>query len=127
MTATYNIWGNVNNTAYALPMSQLLPSVPASQGYVLAWDIIEQAIGYAPLSFDFSNGDASLAGSLNLAAGKVLKVNGVQVVSARSTGWVAATGTATRSTFDTASVTLSQLAERVKALTDDLRTHGLIV
>lgn len=36
------------------------------------------------------------------------------------TGWVQATGTATRSTFDTTTVTLPQLAERVKALIDDL-------
>lgn len=36
------------------------------------------------------------------------------------TGWSAASGTATRSTFDTATVTLPQLAERVKALVDDL-------
>lgn len=127
MTATFNVWGNVGNSAYALPMSKLIPAIPASQGYVLAWDVIEQALDYAPLSIDFSTGDASLAGNFNVAVGKVYKVNGVQVVSARSTGWAAATGTATRSTFDTATVTLDQLAERVKALTDDLRTHGLIV
>jgi len=36
------------------------------------------------------------------------------------TGWVAATGTATRSTFDTTTVTLPELAERLKALIDDL-------
>lgn len=126
MTAAYNVWGNVGNQAYALPMTQLAPTVPLTQGYVLAWDIVEQAIGYAPLSFDFATGDASLAGSLNLAAGKVFKINAVQVVGAKRTGWIAATGTATRSTFDTATVTLAQLAERVKALTDDLRVHGLI-
>lgn len=37
----------------------------------------------------------------------------------------AATGTATRTTFDTATVTLPQLAERVKALIDDWRGYGL--
>lgn len=37
----------------------------------------------------------------------------------------AATGTATRTTYDTATVTLSQLAERVKAIIDDLRGYGL--
>lgn len=37
----------------------------------------------------------------------------------------AATGTATRTAFDTASVTLPQLAERVKAIIDDLRAYGL--
>lgn len=127
MTATYNVWGNVGNSAYALPMSQLIPAIPASQGYVLAWDIVAQALDYAPLSFTFSTGDASLTGNMNVAAGKGYKVNGTKVVGAQSTGWVAATGTATRSTFDTATVTLAQLAQAVKALTDDLRTHGLIV
>lgn len=41
-------------------------------------------------------------------------------------GWAAATGTATRTTFDTATVTLPQLAERVKALIDDLTTNQMI-
>jgi hypothetical protein len=49
-----------------------------------------------------------------------------QVVSARRTGWAAPTGTATRTTFATSTITLPQLAERVKALIDDLTTHGLI-
>jgi hypothetical protein len=49
-----------------------------------------------------------------------------QVVGARITGWDAATGTATRTAFDTSTVTLPELAERLKALIDDLRTHGLI-
>ena len=49
-----------------------------------------------------------------------------QVVSDRRTGWAAPTGTATRTTFATSTVTLPQLAERVKALIDDLTTHGLI-
>jgi hypothetical protein len=53
-------------------------------------------------------------------------VDGVQVVSNRRTGWTAATGTATRTTFATSTVTLPQLAERVKALIDDLSAHGLI-
>jgi len=49
-----------------------------------------------------------------------------QVVSARRTGWAAPTGTATRTTFATSTVTLPQLAERVKGLIDDLVAHGLI-
>jgi hypothetical protein len=55
-----------------------------------------------------------------------LRANGVQLLGTRRTGWVAPTGTATRSTFVTSTVTVSQLAERVKALIDDLTTHGLI-
>lgn len=48
------------------------------------------------------------------------------VVGQRRSGWDAATGTATRTTFNTATVTVSQLAERVKGLIDDLLGHGLI-
>jgi len=48
------------------------------------------------------------------------------VVGSRKTGWAAPTGTATRSAFATSSVTTTQLAERVKALIDDLTSHGLI-
>lgn len=54
------------------------------------------------------------------------EVDGTQVVTNRVTGWAAATGTATRTTFATSTVTTAQLAERVKALIDDLITHGLI-
>ena len=55
-----------------------------------------------------------------------LTANGVQLLGVRSPGWTAATGTPTRTTFDTAAVTLPQLAQRVKALIDDLIQHGLI-
>lgn len=55
-----------------------------------------------------------------------LSIGSSQVVSTRVTGWGAATGTATRTTFATSTVTTAQLAERVKALIDDLITHGLI-
>lgn len=54
------------------------------------------------------------------------QVDGTQVVNNRVTGWAAATGTATRTTFATGTVTTAQLAERVKALIDDLISHGLI-
>lgn len=62
----------------------------------------------------------------DLASGKVLSINAVQVVGPRATGWAAATGTATRTTFVTSTVTLEELAQRVKALLDDLIVHGLI-
>jgi hypothetical protein len=66
------------------------------------------------------NGDANLSSTF------VYRVNGTQVVAARRTGWAAATGTATRTTFATSTVTTAQLAERVKALLDDLIAHGLL-
>jgi len=58
--------------------------------------------------------------------GTVFAVAGTKVVDARQTGWTAATGTATRTTFATSTVTLEVLAQHVKALIDDLITHGLI-
>jgi hypothetical protein len=54
-----------------------------------------------------------------------LGFNGTAAV-AKPTGWGAATGTATRSTFVTGSVTLPVLAEHVKALIDDMIAYGLI-
>jgi len=68
-------------------------------------------------------------GNLDLKNSGVYAINGVKVVDQRKTGWATATGTATRTTFDTTSVSLSRLAEAVKALIDDLHQtagHGLI-
>lgn len=53
-------------------------------------------------------------------------VAGLQVVGTRKTGWTVATGTASRATFDTATVTLAQLAGRVMAMEQDMISHGLI-
>ena len=80
---------------------------------------------YNPIAC-FSVGDAggTFLGSVK-ATSFVVGTN--QVVSSRKSGWTAPTGTATRTTFATSTVTLSQLAETVKALIDDLTTHhGLI-
>lgn len=55
------------------------------------------------------------------------EVDGTQVVSNRVTNYTAMTGFADRNTsFDTSSVNLQNLARRVKALQDDLTTHGII-
>lgn len=66
------------------------------------------------------------SGGLNLGSGKVLSVNGTQVVGPRVTGWTAATNTKSKATFDTTSVTLPNLAARVGQLIDDLIAHGII-
>jgi hypothetical protein len=70
---------------------------------------------------------------LRIGLGGLVRVeNGVgafvQVVGARITGYTnAMTGTANRATsYATGTITLAQLAERVKAIQDDLTTHGLI-
>lgn len=49
-----------------------------------------------------------------------------QVVDSRKTGWTAPTGTLSRATFDTATVSTTVLAEVVAALLADLTSHGLI-
>lgn len=62
------------------------------------------------------------------ADARITAATGVSVepLITAATGWSAATGTATRTTFATSTVTTEQLAERVKALIDDLTTKGLI-
>lgn len=64
-------------------------------------------------------------GDLDVVTG-IYKVANTQVVGNRITEWGVPTGTATRTTFSTATVTLAELSERVKALIDDLTTHGLV-
>lgn len=67
-------------------------------------------------------------GSGNIAA-SAFYAGSNRVVNARKTGWGVPTGTLTRTTFDTATVTLPQLAERVAGLIADLEAtsgHGLL-
>ena len=69
----------------------------------------------------------SVTGNIQLTnTADSFKVGTNNVVGSRKTGWAAPTGTATRTTFATTTVTTEQLAERVKALIDDLTSHGLI-
>ena len=62
----------------------------------------------------------------NYLVGDVYR-NGTKLLGARDTGWTAMTGTANEATsYATGTVTLVQLAERVKALQGALTTHGII-
>lgn len=73
-----------------------------------------------------SGTNAGAVHSWNLGALQ-LAFDSTQVVTARQTGWSGLIlGTLTRTGFDTATVTLAQLAQRVGALIADLETHGLI-
>lgn len=123
---TYAAWGTMGNAAFALPMVQQMPTIPATEGYTLAWDTVNQAIGYFPLNCNFVTGDMTLAGSFGVAVGEVFKVNGTQVLSLRDIGWVASTGTPLKTAYDTATVTLAQLAGQVMAMKTALINHGLI-
>ena len=80
---------------------------------------------YASNIWGFFNSTNERIG-FDMQAAPRIRIAGTPVLGVRKTGWAAATGTATRTTFATGTVTLSQLAERVKALTDDLISHGLI-
>jgi hypothetical protein len=69
----------------------------------------------------------SVAGNIQTTdAANGFMVGSNQVVGSRKTGWAAPTGTTTRTAFDTATATATDVAERVKALIDDLAAHGLI-
>jgi hypothetical protein len=70
--------------------------------------------------------DDTAAGAATLNVVGAIQNDGTQVVGTRATGWGAPTGTATRTTFATDTVTLIELARRLKALIDDLTTHGLV-
>lgn len=65
-------------------------------------------------------------------SGQVLSTDGSGVLSwinragTVGTGWSAPTGVATRTAFATGTVTTKDLAERVKALIDNLLTNGII-
>lgn len=63
-------------------------------------------------------------GTVNISVGYY--VDNVKVLGPRDTGWTAMTGTANKATaYATGTITLIQLAERVKALQDMLATHGI--
>ena len=66
------------------------------------------------------------AGAMNIY--QPFSIFGTQVVTSRRTGFTnAMSGTANQGTaYNTATITLVQLAERVKAIQDALTTHGLI-
>lgn len=68
-----------------------------------------------------------IAPSSTIRSDSGFKFGNNQVVGARNTGWAAMTGSADKATvYDTASVTLAQLAGRVMNLQIALTTHGLI-
>lgn len=77
---------------------------------------------------DISGSGFSLSESLGLGTGGTVSIGGTQVVGARKTGYNAMTGTIDRATvWDTSTITLAQLAQRVNALQYDLTNqHGLI-
>jgi hypothetical protein len=81
------------------------------------------------LNFRFAAGSARALTVTPTAwtfGGNRIDLGATQILTTRRTGWEAPTGTATRTTFATANVTTANLAQRVKALIDDLMAHGII-
>lgn len=66
------------------------------------------------------------SGSVEVGVNSVYRHNGLQILGARRTGWTPPTGTATRTAYATSTATAVQVAERLKALIDDLIFHGII-
>jgi hypothetical protein len=129
-----------SGTAYAILTNGTYPAHAAGMWFMVrahvansgAATLTVNALAAKPLRRQ--GGDALVAGDIALnqtivpiynSAGDYYECLGVGESTA-ITGWGAPTGTATRTTFATGSVTLPQLAERVKALIDDLTTKGVI-
>jgi len=77
-------------------------------------------------SIKYVNVDSSLDANLMNFSGYNIGINSTKILGSRKTGWGTPSGTSDKTTFATSTVTTEQLAERVKALIDDLRSHGLI-
>lgn len=55
-----------------------------------------------------------------------IEIDGTKVIGAQETGWTAGTGTASKGAFDTSTATTSDNAQRILAIEQALRNHGLI-
>lgn len=135
----YNGAGFAASQAAAITLLSAEPFTPTANGTGFGLRLCKVGETASALRFRV-DGDGTtypaVSGEPDLGKGgnrwKDVHINGVyycgglQVVGARNTGWSAPTGTATKTAFDTATVTTAQLAERVKALTDALIAHGLI-
>lgn len=101
-------------------------SASAARGNLGLGSMATQAANAVAITGGAVNGLSGFSVVGNADVGGAYRVDGVKVVGNRITGWSAATGTPSRATFDAGTVTVGQLAQRLKALIDDLVTHGLI-
>lgn len=117
-TGNILIGTNASTTTAAASTSNTL----RIQGSGATPTITGSAINATPLvGIGMEPGSATLSVATNIAIGAN------QVIAARDTGWTAMTGTPNEVTvYDTATVTLPQLAGRMMALQTALTTHGLI-
>lgn len=110
--------GTYSQTAIRIPTAQSI-SVNTTNTIKTAYGVTSNIWGF----YDTTNERIGF----NMTASPHIRVAGTQVVAARDTGWSAMTGTANKATvYDTATVTLAQLAGRVMSMQAALTTHGLL-
>jgi hypothetical protein len=63
---------------------------------------------------------------VNVLGPAAYKLQGQQVIGARDTGWTRSLGTANKGAFETSKASVADCAQRIKAIEDALRSHGLI-
>jgi len=129
VNGSFNVTGNLYVGA-GLLLSDPSKNITATAGTYtgLLWGAGLRSSGNVNIDTGYSLIIDSVTRIGSTGIGNLLKlqVSSTDVVGTRKTGWTAATGTATRTTFATSTVTLPQLAEHMKALLDDLIAHGLI-
>jgi autotransporter-associated beta strand protein len=85
------------------------------------------AVGGNPgLTYNTGSNLLTVDNVVDIISGGAYRVGGTQVLGARRTGWSGWTGTATRSSKATSTATTQNVAEALKALIDDLISHGVI-
>lgn len=101
--------------------------VTGNNGYYIAssdsttYSVVFSMIGGYP-NLSIFNGTSKTAEMFNGG----FAINGSQVVGPRATGWTAGTGTPNKGAFAADTATATQAAQRVLALEQAMRTHGLI-
>lgn len=104
-------------------------AIRLSNNSKIAWETtgaIATRYNTSTLELEFLSGSTQRI-ALGYTSSPNLVFNGTQVVGVRNTGWTAMTGSSNKaSVFDTATVTLPELAQRVKTIQDALTQHGLI-
>lgn len=122
---TYGGWAFDTNSTLIGAQRKLYPSDVGAHTLPAAYGVDFRDVLFSQKAFISNGFSVAPNGAVNADGG--LTVSSTQVVGARNTGWTAMTGTTDKSAaLATSTVTLAQLAARVKTLQDTLTTHGLV-
>ena len=117
-----------NATSYGHIYTQIIDPTDGSEDGVMIFEtpIAGTLAGRLTIAAGVHTSSQTDPGTGNMAAAAYFS-GGNQVLGARNTGWAAMTGTPNEGTvYDTASITLPQLAGRVMAIQAAMTTHGMI-